>query len=241
MRTFVSALSLAAAVSLGSMTATAMPVTHNLSVTFDGTPAVTLPTGPGAIVNGQVQIFIAPTWNSGFPFILNDGDTIEVDVTVTGSGLTLVDGGTGVDEILVFNTFQTSSAFDFQTDNPGQVPVLNYDRSTTVTVTNFTGDYPGNPVSTGTGSTFSTSPTVTMFSRGNFTDSTVTLFNFTISSTFTNFSFDPAFSAFAGPVEITDGSGVVFAVDQTSPVPAPGALALLGLGLVGFGLRRRAA
>lgn len=237
MRPFTSALAMAGALTFASTAALAMPVTHSLTATMDGTPLVTLPTGPGAIVDAQVQVF-APTFGGGFPFVLNDGDTIEIDFTVTGPGLTLTDLGVGEDEFLVTGVFQTSSLFDFGTDNPGGAPVLHYDRSTTVTVTNFTGDYPGNPIVSGTASTFATSPSVTMFSRGNYTDSTVTLFEFTISSTFSNFVLDPAFSAFSGPLEITGGS-TLLAVDQVTPAPAPGALAMMGFGLIGLIAARR--
>lgn len=242
MRNFTSALALAGTLALGSTAALAMPVTHTLTATIDANDIFEVPNpiNLNGGVAGTARLQIVPITYSGFPFTLNDGDTLEIDYSVINGGLTLNDLGFGLDELVTFGGLATNSPFDPLTDNPGQDTVLTFDHSTTVTLSNFAGDYPGNPL-TWSDSAINFAPTVSMAMRGNFTDSSVTLFDFSISRTFTNIVFQPGFGAFSGPITATGFTGSALFLDELTPAPAPGALALMGFGLFGLIAARRRA
>lgn len=219
---------------LASTAAVATPVTHSLTATIDGNP---LASSVGQI-NGQTRVFTRyrVIQETGFPFVLNQGDTIETTYTVTNGGLTLTDNGPGQDETLL-HILPINSPFVQSVDNPGSLPVVVYHRTTSLTVANSTGDYAGDSLVTNVLST-SGVPAVSLFDINNYTDSSVTLFNFTISSTFTSIVFQPGFELYEGPIEYV-GGGNFITLDQFSTVPAPGSLVLLGFALLSLSMRRR--
>lgn len=239
MRHFTSALAAVGALTLASTAALAMPVTHNLSMTIDApavfdTPIISpvLGVGTGSFYAGAVY--------TGLPLTYVEGDTIELEVTVNGGGIVMNDGAaTGLDEILFgFDYSFIDVPFDGLTDNPNFDFVISYDRSTTVTVTNYTGDLANSTIMSSINGVQSTGPLLTQASRGNYTDSTVSITQFTISSVFTNINFLPGFEIYAGSQTLDTNDTSIFAFHEFAGVPAPGALALLGFGLVGLGLRR---
>lgn len=213
----------------------AAPVTHRLTAIIDGNPLVTL-NSPFNDINRVFSRYNV-TQETGFPFILNEGDTIETEYTVINGGLTLQDKGFGLDEML-FQLLPINSSFVPSIENPNSRAVVVYKRTTSVTASHFTGDYNGDTLVTDVRST-SGVPAVSLFDINNFTDSSVTLFNFTISSTFTDIVFQPGFDSYEGPIEYI-GGGDFITLDQFSPLsaPSPGALALVSFGLMGLTARR---
>lgn len=232
----ISAMLVLVSTALVSTPIMAMPVTHKLTATIDGNPLVT----SDSPFNGLNRVFTRyqVTQETGFPFVLNEGDTIETAYTVINGGLTLRDSGFGLDEML-FQLLPINSPFVPSLENPNSQAVVVYRRTTSVTATNFLGDYAGDTLVTNVRST-SGVPAVSLFDINNFTDSAVTLFNFTISSTFTDIDFQPGFEAYAGPIEYV-GGGDFITLDQFAPisVPAPGTLVFLGLGLLGCVARHK--
>lgn len=233
---------MATVIGLCATSAQAVPITHNVSLTVDA-PAVfnigvnsTL--GPGTLSSYGNAVY------TGFPLTFADGDTIELDVTVNGGGIVMNNGPTaGALEALFGFRYRVSDIpFDQPTDNPTNAFMMTYDRTTTVTVTNFTGDLVSNTiVSSFVGGTNNT-PAFNQISVGNYTNSTVSLTQFTIATTFTNINFLPGFETYASFQSITATNPNVLVLHENLGVPLPGALALIGVGLLGLvGLRRKAA
>lgn len=228
---------IAGVVALVSSAAHAVPVTHSFSATIDSTSGFVLP-GPFAdqFAGSEVRFFPGVSSDATYPFSLADGDTIEVDVSVTGLGLAITDAGFGLSELISFGSFTQDVGFDPGIDNPGGDTVLTYDRTVTVTVDSFAGSLDG-PL-TVTSTLENLAPAFSLSAFLNFTDSSVTLFDFTISATYSNFVYGAGFESYAGE-DIEGGLGIAIVADDLLPVPAPGAAALLGFGLVGFAARRR--
>lgn len=225
---------------LQAQTATATPVTHSFSATVDGTSGIDVSgAATGTFAGSELRIFPGISSTPGYPFAFADGDTIEVDVTVTGPGLTLTDAGFGLNEIIAFSAFTQDSTFDFLADNPGEDTVISYDRTVTVTVDSFSGALAAGPLTVAT-ALENIAPAFSMSAFLNFTDSSVTLFEFTMTATYSNFVYGAGFESYAGD-DIEGGLNTLIVADDLLPVPAPGALALLGFGLLGLCVRRRTA
>lgn len=217
---------------LGSTTSFAAPVTHALSITYDGTAPILDTTFTGPTLSFH---------NRGFgtasiaPFAVGEGDTIETTINFTGGGLTLNAGPSPVSQGFFLNF--SSSAFNFSTHNPDNDPVLSYDRTREGAVTSFTGDYSGDVVNAPqVGAPPNASPSFQVGALGDFTGSTVTIFQMTLTSTFTNIAYLPGFESWDGTLLDTVSLSVLEINSVT--VPTPGALALLGFGLIGLGMRR---
>lgn len=224
---------------LQAQPANATPVTHSFSATVDGATSFVLP-GPfeNTFAGSEIRLFTGVSSTASYPFSLADGDTVELDVSVTGPGLTITDAGFGLSEFIAFSSFKQDATFVISTDNPGEDTVISYDRTVTVTVDSFSGDLAG-PL-TITSALENIEPAFSMSAFLNFTDSSVTLFDFTITATYSNFVYGAGFESYAGD-DIEDGLNVLLVGDDLLPVPAPGALALLGFGLLGLVTRCRTA
>lgn len=231
-------LAVAGLVGLGASMANATPVTHSFSATIDGTSGIDVSgAANGQFAGSELRIFPGVSSTPGYPFAFADGDTIEVDVTVTGPGLTLTDAGFGLNEIIAFSAFTQDSTFDFLADNPGEDVVISYDRTVTVTVDSFSGVLAAGPLTVAT-ALENIAPAFSMSAFLNFTDSSVTLFEFTMTATYSNFVYGVGFESYAGD-DIEGGLNSFIVADDLLPVPAPGAIALLGFGLLGLVARRR--
>lgn len=233
------ALAVAGLIGLASSVTNATPVTHSFSTTVDGASVFTLP-GPftGQFAGAEVRFFTGLSSTASYPFTLADGDTIELDVSVTGPGLTLTDTGFGLPELVSFGSFTQDVDFFVPDDNPDEDIVVTYDRTVTVTVDDFSGSLDG-PL-TISSTLEGLAPAFALSAFLNFTDSSVTLFDFTISATYSNFVYGAGFESYAGD-DIDGGSSILLVADDLLPVPAPGALALLWVGLLGVAVRRRTA
>lgn len=168
-----------------------------------------------------------------FSASINQGDVLETNVTVINGGLTLESFQAGSNEIL----FQSIGVvgIDPVTFNPNQDPVMEITRTHELIVHSSTGDL--NVVSPFTSTQTLLSAQFSNFFAGNITDSSVTLTSFTLRTTYDAITFlSPFDQQLSLPIDIATNG--IIALDQRV-VPAPGALALLGFGLLGLSLRRR--
>lgn len=212
--------------------AQAAPVTHNLALSFDGSaPDVDF----DDFVSSNGTTFRLRSFGIGpiTPFSLGEGDTVNMTLTFTGGGLTISDSSFGEQ---LFSMNLTTSSFDGFTDNPGRDPVVTYDRTREVTVTSFSGDYDGPFTQDPSIGNSIGAPTFGLSALGPFTDTTLTIFEMTITSTYTNIAYQPGFEVWQGA--LVDGFNLTV-FDELDFVPAPGALALIGVGLIGLGAVRR--
>lgn len=225
-------LSVIAGVLVQAAPAAATVFTHN--VTFDASSIINL--GTFGTPTGTQRVQLVPPGGNTNSFTITSGDTIETNVTFTNGGLTLESVGGATQEVLFMG--YNVPGFDINAENPGFAPVVTYDRTTELIVNSFSGSLNATPDFINTFS--QPSPTFNNFYLGNITDSIVTLTNFTIRTTFNSIVFETPFDQdFSLPIEVTSSSFI--ATDQIYPAPAPGALALLGLGLLGLAARRRKA
>lgn len=168
--------------------------------------------------------------------VINQGDVVETNVTIINGGLTLDSGPQGGSDELLVQTFGVPG-FNINTENPLQEPLLEITRTHELIVQSHTGAL--NTLAAYTDTFTNISPQFSNAYEGNITDSMVTLTSFTLRTTYDAITFlSPFDQQLSLPVEITGST--IFALDQRV-VPAPGALALLGFGLLGLAVRRRTA
>jgi len=224
---------------LQAQPADAALITFN--VTFDANAIVNAGTVPlfppgGGDQIGTQRLQLAP--NAGGPLsgTINQGDILETNVTIINGGLTLDSGAQSGSEEVLFQSI-IADGFDPGTDNPNQDPLIEITRTHELIVQSHTGDL--NTVAAYTSTFTNISPQFSNIFAGNITDTMVTLTSFTIRTTFDAITFlSPFDQQFSLPINVS--GNVILALDQRA-VPAPGALALLGFGLLGLAARRRAA
>ena len=156
------------------------------------------------------------------PFSIDTGDTLITTVNFTGGVFTLQDFGSpaqGDNETAIINYFTDSSAQFTATDTH------------TITFHGATGDL-------NSGASFN-SNNFSYTGRYN----SIVLFNSLVETigTFTGFTITSEIHSISDNSNVFGGARFVFLTDQPVPVPATGALALLGLGLFGLGWRRQTA
>lgn len=221
-----------ASLAIEAAPASATVFTHN--VTFDAASILDLGTFNNPTGSQRIQLVPSGAMSSTGVFTITAGDTIETNITISNGGLTLQNGAAGTNEVLRFGW--NVPGFNVNAQNPGLMPVVTYNRTNELIINSFGGSLNVTPDVVDTFS--QPAPTFNQFYIGNITDSIVTLTNFTIRTTFHSIVFDAPFDQdFSLPIEITSNS--LLAIDQVYPAPAPGAIALLGFGLLGIGMRRR--
>lgn len=210
------------------------------NATIDANAIINVGTIPITLIGGSTigtQRFQIGS-NQGGPFsaAINQGDVLETNVTVINGAWTLESGPqAGSDEIL----FQSIDAdvFNPPVDNPNQDPVMEITRTHELIVHSSTGDL--NVVSPFTNTQTLTTAQFSNFFTGNITDSAVSLTSFTLRTTYDSITFlSPFDQQLSLPINVTT-NGIISLDQRVLDVPAPGALALLGFGLLGLGLRRR--
>lgn len=232
----------ALALSLSLFSAQAAPVTHQVTAIFDGQPVVQFDNNSPLRTQDYRLSFYQAEQYSGFPFTFVDGDTIEMTFNFTNGGITLADKGFGEPENFLIPSLSIDPDFDFGIDNPDFNEVMSYDVNSTITIGNFTGDLTSNTFNRSFTDFPSVAPRFSTSFRDNITDSTVTISEMTISSTFTNIMYLPGFEQYSSFQTISAPNGFLITFDEVAPlpVPLPGALALIGVGLFGvFSLRRK--
>lgn len=234
-------LTLPAVALLALMAQPATAAVFTFNKTIDANSIIDLGTSPFFDATGTQQLGtqrgqISPTPLGEFGATLNQGDVIETNFTVINGGLNLESLQSGSDEIIAL-TFALTTPFDVNAENPNLDPLVELTRTHELIVNAHTGSLNLTSPYTDTVSLFG--PSFSNFYRGNITDSVVSLTSFTLRTTFDVINFVAPFDQqFSVPVDIQ--SGTFLAVDQRV-VPAPGALALLGFGLLGLSARRRTA
>jgi hypothetical protein len=176
------------------------------------------------------------------PFAINgfqSGDTISVNFNVGGAGLHLQDTGNpfiGNQENFGLGGF-VLDGWNQSVSNPTQQIIYTADVQIAFTATGYTGALVSPSLSQALNGYQARGAFLPSFITANVTNSSVWLTSFNITTTLNNLQFANDFSYLALPANFTS-LGVMFAADDL-PVPAPGALALLGLGLLGIGGLRR--
>ncbi len=242
---FIAVTSFAAALLLSfGVTSGARATIFTYDLTYgSSTPLVTLDPFNVGGNNGRLRLF--GETSGAAPLTINDfhdGDTVTINFTFGGGGLTLQDTGSpflGNVEALAGLAFTVNGwTPPGGTIDPGDPLVYTADIHSTLSVTGYSGDLTSSFIDTGT---MYAVPSLTASLEiqfvANITNSSVALTSFTISRTFSNFIIYneatndpyPDFTAAVANIAVLDDSSV----------PAPGALALLGLGLIGFGGLRR--
>lgn len=161
-------------------------------------------------------------WGGGVltPFTLSDGDILETTVTFDAP-LEISDPLGG----------QPESFFLSIGNGIGPVGGFDADRSHALTgLAGAVGDDTGDPIVFASTLTLE-GENANQIVFGNLTNSSLFITGFTLSTTFV--SIDPQGAPFT--------SVSLFIVDEAVPVPVPGALALLSVGLIGLRLKRRTA
>lgn len=190
---------------------------------------------------GRLRIFnetsgALPVSVTGFA----DGDTIALNVTFGGSGLSLQDLGNpfiGPVEFMSFGALLLNG-WDQLTDNPSNATVMTLDTSTTITITGFTGSLTNTVFNASATGVVAVSPSLVLSQAFDFTTSNANITSLTFSRTFSNIQFVSPFDGLSLPNDFT-GLASALVLDDSAGVPAPGALALLGLGVFGVGAVRR--
>lgn len=232
---------LPAAALLALMAQPAVAAVFTFNKTIDASDILDFGTSPffdptGTVQLGTQRIQLAPTPLGEFAATLNQGDVIETNFTITNGALTLESLQSGSDEIIAL-TFASTTPFDVNAENPNLDPVVELTRTHELIVNAHTGTL--NLISPYTDTVSLFGPSFANFYRGNITDSVVNLTSFTLRTTYDAINFvSPFDQQFSLPVDIQSGT---FIVADQRVVPAPGALALLGFGLLGLTWRRRTA